>query len=185
MPNIIIIHGTGGSPNGNWFPWLKSELKKLNYEVFVPEFPTPKNQSLENWLDVFRNYEQYLDKSTIVIGHSLGAAFLLNILERLNHPIKSAFFISGFLGLLNNPELDELNKTFTAKSFDWDKIKNNCQKFYVINSDNDPYVPIEKGKELAEKLNVKLAIIKNAGHINSESGYDKFESLLEKIKKSK
>lgn len=182
---MIIIHGTGGSPSGNWFPWLKSELEKLNYKVFVPEFPTPKNQSLESWLDVFKSYERYLDKNTIVVGHSLGVAFLLNILEKLNHPIKSAFFVSGFLGLLNNPEFDELNKTFSAKSFDWDKIKSNCRKFYVINSDNDPYVPIEKGKELAEKLNVKLTIIKNAGHINSESGCDKFQFLFEKIKKSK
>ncbi len=185
MLNIIIIHGTGGSPNENWFPWLKSELEKLNHRVFVPEFPTPKNQSLKNWLDVFKNYEQYLDKNTIVVGHSLGAAFLLNVLEKLDRPIKSAFFVSGFLGLLNNPEFDELNKTFTTKSFDWDKIKSNCEEFCVINSNNDPYEPIEKGKELAKNLNVKLTIIKNAGHINSESGYDKFELLLEKIKKSK
>lgn len=185
MPNVIIIYGTGGNPEGNWFPWLKSELEKLDYKVFVPEFPTPKNQSLENWLDVFKNYEQYLNKDTTVIGHSLGAAFILNILEKLNHPIKSAFLVSGFLGLLNNPEFDELNKTFTIKPFNWDKIKNNCTRFYVINSDNDPYVPIEKGEELAEKLNVRLDIIKNAGHINSESGYDKFKLLLEKIKKSK
>ncbi len=185
MPNVIIIHGTGGSPKGNWFPWLKSELEKLNYKVFVPKFPTPKNQSLKNWLDVFKNYEQYLDKNAIVIGHSLGVAFLLTILEKVNHPIKFAFFVSGFLGLLNNPEFDELNKTFTAKSFDWGEIKSNCQKFYIINSDSDPYVPIEKGEDLAKKLNVKLTIIKNAGHINSESGYNKFELLLEKIKKSK
>jgi uncharacterized protein len=185
MPNIIIIHGTGGSPEGNWFPWLKSELEKLNYKVFAPEFPTSKNQSLENWFDVFKDCEQYLNKDTIIIGHSLGVAFILSILEKTNHQIKSAFFVSGFLGLLNNPEFDELNKTFTAKSFDWDKIKKNCKEFHIINSNNDPYVPTEKGEELAEKLNVKLTIIKNAGHINSESGYNKFEFLLEKITKSK
>ncbi len=58
MTNIIIIHGTGGDPNENWFPWLKSELEKLNCRVLFPKFPTPENQSLQNWLNVFKDYEQ-------------------------------------------------------------------------------------------------------------------------------
>lgn len=181
MTNVIIIHGTGGNPQGNWFPWLKKELEKLGCRVFVPEFPTPKNQSLANWLKAFKDYEQYLDKNSLVVGHSLGPAFLLSVLE--NHPTKAAFFISGFTGLLNNPEFDEPNKTFTTRSFDWVKIKNNCHKFYVINSDNDIYVPIKKGKELAKNLSTELITLKNAGHINAEAGYTKFNFLLEKIKK--
>ncbi|MEX0932912.1 MAG: alpha/beta hydrolase [Candidatus Pacearchaeota archaeon] len=182
MTNIIIIHGTGGNPNGNWFPWLKSELEKIDCRVFVPKFPLQENQSLENWLKVFKDYEQYLDENSIVVGHSLGPAFLLSVLENLQHPIKAAFFVAGFTGLLNNPDFDELNKTFTTKSFDWDKIKNNCKRFYVINSDNDPYVPLEKGKSLAQNLDTELITIKNAGHINEEAGFTEFEFLLDKIK---
>jgi predicted alpha/beta hydrolase family esterase len=182
MTNIIIIHGTGGDPESNWFPWLKSELEKLGCRVFVPKFPTPKNQSLENWLKVLKDYERYLNKDSIVVGHSLGPAFLLGILEKLNHPIKAAFFVAGFIGLLNNSEFDELNKTFVIKSFDWAKIKKNCKKFYIINSDNDPYVPLDKGKELAKNLDTELIVLKNAGHINHGTGYTKFGFLLEKIK---
>ncbi len=182
MANIIIIHGTYGNTEGNWYPWLKSELEKLDCRVFVPKFPTPENQSLENWIRVFERYKQYLNENSIVVGHSLGPAFLLNVLENLDSPIKCSFFVSGFIGLINNPEFDELNKTFTVKEFDWNKIKNNCKKFVVINSDNDPYVPLEKGKELAQNLDTKLVTLKNAGHISKESGHTKLDILLEKIK---
>jgi predicted alpha/beta hydrolase family esterase len=182
MINVIIIHGTCGSPDGNWFPWLKEELEKLDCRVFVPKFPTPKNQSLLNWLKTFKEYEQYLNGDCIVIGHSLGPAFLLNVLENHNEPIKAAFFVAGFTGKLGNQEFDELNKALVEKNFDWTKIKKNCGKFHVINSDNDPYVPMEKGKYLAKKLGTKLIILKNAGHINLEAGYDKFDFLLKKIK---
>ncbi|RLJ02162.1 MAG: serine hydrolase family protein [Candidatus Aenigmatarchaeota archaeon] len=182
MTNIIIIHGAYGHPNENWFPWLKSELEKLGCRVFIPKFPTPENQSLKNWLKVFENYKQYLNENSIVVGHSLGPVFLLNILEKLDKPIKAAFFVSGFVGLLGNPNFDNINKTFVDKNFDWQKIKQNCKKFYIFHSDNDPYVPLEKAKELAKNLDVDIILVKNAGHFNEKAGYTKFELLLKKIK---
>ncbi|MDD5148166.1 MAG: alpha/beta hydrolase [Candidatus ainarchaeum sp.] len=167
----------------HWFPWLKEKLEELGCRVFVPAFPTPENQSLQNWLAVFQEYQENLDNDSIVVGHSLGPAFLLSILEKAKKPIKAAFFIAGFTGSLGNHSFDEVNRTFVEKNFDWKKIRKNCKSFFVFNSDNDPYVPIEKGKELAEKLGTKLIIVKGAGHFNKAAGYTKFELLLEKIKK--
>ena len=77
MVNIFIIHGSYGSPEENWFPWLKSDLEKLGCRVYVPRFPTPEKQSLEKWLDVFKEYDGFVDSETIFIGHSLGPAFIL------------------------------------------------------------------------------------------------------------
>ena len=73
-------------------------------QVFVPRFPTPENQSLESWLKVFEDYRQYLNEDTIVVGHSLGPAFLLSVLETLDHPIKYAYFVSSFIGKIGNSE---------------------------------------------------------------------------------
>ena len=182
MTNIFIIHGAYGSPEENWIPWLKSELEKLGCRVFVSKFPTPENQTLENWLKVFENYKQYLDEDSIVIGHSLGPAFILSALESVDRKIKSAFFIAGFISFLNNPDFDTINKTFVDKKFDWEKIKKNCKNFYIFHSDNDPYVPLEKAEELAKNLGTDVILVKGAGHFNTESGYDKFEQLLEMVK---
>jgi predicted alpha/beta hydrolase family esterase len=182
MTNILIIHGSYGHPEENWFPWLKSELVKLGCRVFIPKFPTPENQSLQNWLKIFKEYEQYLDENSIVVGHSIGPAFLLNVLENIDKPIKAAFFVSGFTGSLHNPKFDEINSSFADKRFDWQKIKNNCARFFVFHSDNDPYVPLQKAKDLAKNLGVNIILVKNAGHFSEKAGYKQFELLLERIK---
>ena len=53
MDNYIIIHGSFGSKDGNWFPWLKNELEKDNKDVVVPQMPVGVgNQNFENWSNV-------------------------------------------------------------------------------------------------------------------------------------
>ncbi|NYZ78796.1 serine hydrolase family protein [Candidatus Micrarchaeota archaeon] len=181
MTDVFIIHGIGGSPSENWFPWLKDELEKLGCRVFAPRFPDSENPKLESWLAAFEKYKPQLENS-IVVSHSLGVAFLLSMMEGPNRPVKAAFFVAGFVSPLNNPEFDELTKTFVAKPFDWGKIRRNCRKFYVISSDNDPYVPLEQGRTIAKNLKIELTVLKNAGHMNEKAGYTRFEFLLEKIK---
>ncbi|KKT46095.1 MAG: hypothetical protein UW37_C0032G0002 [Candidatus Gottesmanbacteria bacterium GW2011_GWA2_44_17] len=88
--NVFIFHGTMGSPEGNWFPWLERELKKLGIEVFVPRFPTPEGQSLKSWLKAFEPYQQYVNKDSIFVGHSMGPGLILRLLERRTTPIKAA-----------------------------------------------------------------------------------------------
>lgn len=84
-----------------------------------------------------------------MIGHSLGVPFLLNVLE--TEPVKTAFFVAGFTGSLNN-QFAEIVRTFSNRQFNWKKIKENCKKYYVFHSDNDPYVPLQKAEELARNL---------------------------------
>ena len=183
MVNVFIFHGTAGYPEENWFPWLKRRLEKLGCKVIVPQFPTPKNQTLENWLKVLKNYEQFYNGNTILVGHSLGGAFLLRVLEKYNAKIKAAFIVAAPIGIspIKNYESDRL---FLGKfAFDWEKIKNHCNKFFVFHSDNDPYVSLGNGQELSKKLNTKLIFIPNAGHFNTSAGYMTFDALFEKIKK--
>lgn len=90
--------------------------------MFTPKFPTPKNQTLKNWLKVFERYKKYVDKNTIFIGHSIGATFLLSVIERLDKKIKAVYLVSGFINLLGNQVFDKINKTFVEEDFDWKKI---------------------------------------------------------------
>ncbi|MEE9323374.1 MAG: alpha/beta hydrolase [Candidatus Aenigmarchaeota archaeon] len=179
---VIIVHGAYGSPEENWIPWLKSVLESSGFEVFVPKFPTPENQSLENWMEILNRHGKYFDSELIMIGHSLGPAMILRKLETLEKHIKAAFFVAGFLGEIGDPDFDGINSSFFKKEFEWDKIKKNCKHFEVFHSDNDPYVPLKHGKGIAENLGVELTLIKGAGHFNTKAGYTEFPLLLERIK---
>ena len=180
--NFFIVHGVYANPEANWFPWLKKELEKNGFECIVPKFPTPLDQTLESWIRTINKYKNEIGEETALVGHSLGAAFILNYLEKINKKIKAAFLVAGFFKPLGS-DYDKLNETFINKNFDWKKIKNNCGKFFVIGSDNDEYISIDITKDLAKSLDAKLKIIHNGGHLNKKAGYGKFPELLDLISK--
>ncbi len=176
MANVFIIHGVGGHPGENWFPWLKVELENLQHQVFIPQFPTPENQTLTNWIGVIESYEEFITPDTIFIGHSLGVPFVLNLLEK--YPTKAACLVAGFTGKAEN-KFDDGMKTFAQRAFNWPQIRKNCRNFVVYHSDDDPYIKLEKGYELAQNLGVELTLIPGAGHFNRASGYLSFQTLLD------
>ena len=185
MANVFIIHGTGGYPEENWFPWLNNELTKLGHNVFVPQFPTPENQTLENWFNVFEKYKEHYDKETILVGHSLGGAFSLRVLEKYDTQIKAAFIVAAPCGKVASffPGANKTDLPFVGHPFNWNKIKSNAKKIFVFQSDNDPYIDKGNAKEIAQKTKGKLILIPGAGHFNAKAGYLKFEYLLDLMKK--
>lgn len=182
MKNIFILHGTEGHPEENWFPWLKQELEPLGYNVFIPQFPSPPivPAKLNEWFNVFKNYENELNEDSIIIGHSLGGKFALRVLENLNHNIKGAFFVGTPIGIppIKNNDRDN---AFTNNDFNWKIIKDKSKHFEVFQSDNDPYVGLENGEHLAKNLGTELTFIPNAGHFNTRAGYTKFEKLRDMV----
>jgi len=181
MATIFIFHGTGGYPKENWFPWLKENLENAGCNVIVPQFPTPEKQTLENWLRILKKYQKDISEDTIFVGHSLGGAFLRRVLEQSSITVKAAFTVAAPIGMLpiKNYESD---KPFIEHPFDWSKIRAHCKGFYVFHSDNDPYVSLDNGKELARMRDVDLIFMPQCGHFNTAAGFDKFDALLEKIK---
>ncbi len=174
---VIIVHGFCGHPQENWFQYIK---KNLDIETIIPQFPNADNPKLEEWMKTIEKYE--IDQDTILVGHSLGVPFILNVLEK--YQCKAAFLVAGFVAKINH-DFDEKLKDIAQKDFDWEKIKQNCPHFYLFNSDNDKYVALEKAYELKNFLNAELTIINNGGHINKSAGYTEFPQLLNEIKKIK
>ncbi len=181
MATIFIFHGVNGHPEENWFPWLKSKLEELGHQVIVPQFPHADHPQLDEWLAFFGQWKPLLNDEAIVIGHSLGSAFALRLLERSELPVRATILVASVWGVMEN-QFDPLMTSFTEAPYDWQKIRSNAGKTYVIHSDNDPYIALEKAEALAENLHVPVTLLKNGGHFNAEAGYTTFERLLELMK---
>lgn len=178
-----MIHGAYGYPEENWFGWLKRKLMALNIECHVPHLPTPKDQHLEKWLQVFaQQCQPFIHTQTILVGHSLGAAFILRWLERYPSMLKSVILVGAFIGTVGEEKFDAINNSFFKNSFDWQQIRQCALDFTCYHANNDPYVPREDFDFISRQLNAKKIVISKAGHFNRTSGYFQFPHLLNQLK---
>ena len=163
MKNAIILHAMGNSPNDHWYPWLRSELEKKGYEVWVPELPDTDNPSIKVWVPYILKNGKFTE-NTIIIGHSAGAAVILSLLEELKVIVAQAILVAGFPFY---PGGDPIVKS----SYDWEKIKANTKEMIFINSDNDPYGHDDtEGRMMLDLLNMPGSaqiIMKGLGHMGS------------------
>ena len=183
MSTVFIFHGTGGSPDGIWIPWLKERLQSDGHTVIAPAFPDPDHPVLQTWLDHFEQFRQRVDASSIFVGHSLGGAFALRLLERLELRIAATFLVASVSGIMGN-DIDPLVSTFNVPPYDWNAIHNRSRSFSVIHSDNDPYIPLSQAEHLARSLGTTVMLVPGEGHFSTDQGYTAFPFLLERITSS-
>lgn len=165
MKKAIILHGTSGSSQENWFPWLKAQLESDGYEVWCPDLPesdTPSVQRYNDFILVDKKFQ--LDKDTILIGHSSGAVAILGLLEALpeNTTVQACYLVGSFKDDLG---WDSLKQLF-LKPFDFAKIASKSRLWYFLHSDNDPYCPLEHAQYLHQKIGGDLIVLPGQKHFN-------------------
>jgi len=179
VKRAVILHGTLGSPEGNWFRWLESELKKRGYEVWLPTLPHTEQPSLRVMSDfVYKNAPFPLDGTTLLIGHSSGAILALIIAQQSKTPLAGLVGVSVFHD--NSLNWSPNSKLFDI-SFDFEAIQRNTHKILFVHSDNDPYVPLDQARYVADTCQAKIVIIPGQGHFNLEQSptYTQFPKLIE------
>lgn len=194
--NCIIVHGTMGSPDENWFLWAQTEIAKVleceKYEVLVPHFPyvvgNNENQGYDLWKKILLAYANagLINEETILIGHSLGPVFIYRFLYDTKIKVNAVISVSGKNNnWLNLKAFDDFNFDFYC---DWELLKKATKyaKYrYAYYSDCDPYIPLINCKKFANGTQSEEILLKGAGHINAAAGYTKFPELIELIKKIK
>ncbi|RLC34722.1 alpha/beta hydrolase [Candidatus Shapirobacteria bacterium] len=163
MTQVILFHGTGGTPQHFWFPYIRKELDSKKFKVFIPQLPFTDNPNLkEQLLFVLDKYA--FDSDTILVGHSAGCPLILSVLEKIEVEIKRAILVSGFVDPLDG-DVDLI----LQPKYNWKKIKQHCQDFVFINSVNDPWgCNDQQGCKMFNKLGGSLIVRQKAGHMGSE-----------------
>lgn len=180
MQNYFLIHGSFSSPYSNWLSWLREFIESEQKQVYTPDFPIGVGyQNYENWNKLLTYYLDLglINENTTIIGHSIAPAFISKFLVEHKIKVKKLIFVCGFNNYFGiDEEYDNVNKTMYFDNLaDVKKYADDIICFY---SDNDPYVKYNAEKEFADTVATDQIFLPNAGHINSESGFDAFEEIV-------
>lgn len=184
MKKAVLLHGTGGSPESNWLPWLAHELEDRGYEVWVPRLPgneTPDRAAYNDFL--LDNGWDFTDN--LVVGHSSGAVSILNLLSDERCPkISTAVLVSGWMDTQKaNLEHDGLTRErfknlIPAGGFATDSIKEKSDRWLFLHGDDDPYCPLEQAEWLSKHTGGDLVVIPKGGHLNRTAGFSELPQLI-------
>lgn len=106
MNHAVILHGMPSkeeyydsaqdSPsNAHWLPWLQRELCIRDILTQTPEMPVPFNPSYTYWKQEFERQE--INNSTILIGHSYGAGFLVRWLGESDVSVQKLVLVAPWI----------------------------------------------------------------------------------------
>lgn len=198
---FLILHGSFGSSEGNWFPSLRDNLEILNQKVVLPQFPVedwaevtskgrsyvPLHQNLGNWMTFFEKnvYPEVKEENIVIITHSLGALFFLHFLGKFDLNVDAAILVSPFLFVQSNDDLwqiDLVNATFYKEDFDFVRLSDQILQSYVLYSDNDPYMPVDRPLEFAQKLGSSTIQVLGGKHLDADVNLREFPLVLELCK---
>lgn len=128
---------------------------------------------IEKWLPVALTGEY--TPETVIVGHSSGGPLLLSILENIHVKIHKAILVSGYA---KQREGSEKPDAILQPSYNWEKIKQNCEKFIFINSDNDPWKCDDKqGRNMFDHLGGMQIILHGEGHMGSDAFHQPYKEF--------
>lgn len=166
MPKrILILHGWESNSCEHWFLEAKRRWEEKGYQVKVPDMPNPFYPQKEKWVKIIEDFKP--NKDSILIGHSLGGTAILRYLEKAKRQVGKSILIATPIRQLKADYDFSPIANFFEPDFDWKKIKQNCEKFVIINQTKDDWVPLQHGKDLAKQVKGELVVVEGSDHFDT------------------
>ena len=159
----------------DWKPWLRLVLGQ-EYEVIIPVMPNKFNAQFNEWKLWFEKFFPFINDEVIIIGHSLGGAFVAKYLSENKFPkkIKAVMLVGAVF--------DKDSEGYGLVSFTLpSKLDFQTENIYLYHSKDDPVVSFSALEQYKQTLpNAQTRIFESRQHLNQEE----FPELVEDIKNS-
>ena len=125
-------------PRQRWRDWLVAQLSP-NDEYLAPTFPNSANAQYDEWVIYFEKLIPFLRDDAIIIGHSLGAMFLMKYLHQHELPVtlSKLILIAGQHGANGNEDVG----AFAVISAEG--VERSATEVHLFHSEDDPVVPYD------------------------------------------
>ncbi|MDE1871660.1 MAG: alpha/beta hydrolase [Candidatus Micrarchaeota archaeon] len=185
---MILVHRWGGTPNSDWYPWIRRMLLERDFEVLVPEMPHTNEPHIGEWVPYLSEVAKGIDENTYFIGHSVGCQAIMRYLEELGGDVAvGAVFIAPWLNLigssLESNEEKELAMEWTSTPIDLHAVKRHLKSSFALFSDNDPFVPLDDSRIFREELGSRVVIHPKRGHFTEDDGVLELHAAFNEIMK--
>ncbi len=158
---IILVHGYKASPRTNFWPWLSRELTDRRFEVLMPELPDPENPDRDVWTKALLETVGPLSDQDIIVGHSLGGAAALRLLESAEARTTPHACI-----LISTPWMikDDRFRSFFLTELDHDVLMWRASKFVVVHAKDDAVIPVSHADQYVRVFHADLITPDTGGH---------------------
>lgn len=181
--DFVFLHGYKGSPDRDFFPWLREVIEERGGKVYAPSLPNPQEPKIDEQVDyLINNYD--FSESTQIVSHSLGGVVAMKLLAKLQTKISKLTMVAP---PIRTEFLDNKKRPALEAACDWtfdfeavkQKVNNQVQ---VLGDTHDDIVPITHPEEIARQLNANLIATKaNTPHFNSAKEESISEAILPAI----
>ncbi len=177
---IMLVPGNGNADVHSeiWYQWMTKQLRSLGLEVVAENMPDADLARREYWLP-FIEAKLEGDDNPVIIGHSSGATAAMRFAE--THRLLGMALVSACYTDLGYDS--EKVSHYFDDPWQWEKIKGNVKWIIQFHSLNDPYIPVEEARFVAERLGSDYKEYPDQGHFSSDVNKTEFPELLEALKK--
>lgn len=167
---VLILHGWGGSDAPHWQAELAAEIAKNYGTVSFPlldncHFPS-KNRWVTQIMQIIKEF-----KPDTVVCHSLANTLWFWLCEEDGMSTVERLF------MVSPPSLNTEEKTIRTFFPAPMPSSLHAKEVHMFVSDNDPWVSVAEAEKIASHYDIPLSVIEEAGHINADSGYGKWEMI--------
>ncbi len=175
MIHSLIVPGVGGSDHNHWQSWLQRQLMSCS-RVQQQDWNLP---ILSRWVENFVETLDAAPEAVQVIAHSFGC--LTSVAALAQHPELAKKVKKLILVAPANPArfaphgFAENSEQHYASYFQQLQIQVPAQ---MLISENDPWLSYEDAQALAQHWNVPVRNLGRVGHINVDSGFQRFPEIF-------